>query len=160
MTYIERLHGYKTYIINSLFKNWFEDRVTLHGVTVKMTKKFIVDIMGLLMEGIKFSKETSISNVTFKKFPKMEAEEKNLEKNGDFYELNQIKVNWRDVLPCIHEYFILDGRAKRVHKFHFVFINHFWHKDRISFPFFLKYSLLLSLYAHRKKESHPVLHEV
>ena len=115
--------------------------------------------MGLPKEGIKFSKETSISNATFKKFLKTKAEENKLKKNGDFYELNQIKVIWRDVLSCIHEYFILDGRAKRVHKFHFIFLNHFRHKDRISFPFFLEYSLLLSLYAHRKKESHPILHE-
>ena len=87
------------------------------------------------MEGIKFSNET-ISNVAFKKFSKMEVEEKKLEKNGDFYKLNQVKVIWRDVLSCICEYFILYGRAKRVHKFHFVSLNHFRHKDRISFPFF------------------------
>lgn len=92
MTYIERLHGYKPHITYSFFKNWIEDRVTLHGVMVKLNEEFIAEITGLPMEGIKFSKETSISNATFKKFPKMEAEEKNLEKNGDFYKLNQIKV--------------------------------------------------------------------
>lgn len=63
------------------------------------------------------------------------------------------------MLSCIYEYFILDGRAKRVHKFHFVFLNHFRHKDRISFPFFLKHFLLQSLYAHRKTYSYPMLHE-
>ena len=119
-----------------------------------MTEDFIAEVTGLPKEGLKFSKETSISNVAFKKFPKIEAKEKKLEKNGDFYELNQIKVILRDVLSCIHEYFILDGRAKRVYKFHFVFLNHLRHKDRISFPFFLRYSFLQSLYAHRKKESH------
>ncbi len=135
-TYIERLHGYKPHIIEVFFKKWFEDSITLHGVMVKLNEEFIAEVTWLPMEGIKFSKEISISNATFKKFPKMEAEEKNLEKNRDFYELNQIKVIWKDVLSCIHEYFILDGRAKRVHKFYFVFLNHFRHKNRISFPFF------------------------
>lgn len=63
------------------------------------------------------------------------------------------------MLTCIHGYFILDGRAKCVQKFHFVFLNHFRHKDRLSFPFYLIFSLLQSLQAHRKKESHPILHE-
>ena len=101
----------------------------------------------------------TISNAAFKKFPKIEEEEQKLEKNGDFYELNQIKVIWRDVLSCLHEYFILDGRSKRVHKFHYVFLNHFHHKDRISFPFYLRYSLLHSLHQHRRKDTHPILHE-
>ena len=126
---------------------------------VNLTEDFIVEVTGLLTDGLKCSKETSISNVAFKIFPKTKEEEKKLEKNGDFYELNQIKVIWRDVLSCLHEYFILDGRSKRVHKFHFIFLNHFHHNDRISFPFYLRFSLLHSLHAHRRKESHPILHE-
>ena len=81
----------------------------------------------------------------------MDAEEKQLEKRGDFFDVEQIKGIWHDVLCCIHEYFILDGRSKRVHKFHFVFLNHFRHKDRMSFPFYLHFLLLQSLYAHRKE---------
>jgi hypothetical protein len=139
--YLEHLHGFKPHVTEAFLKNWFEDRVTMHGVTVHITEDFIAEVTGLPKEGMKFSKETGISNTTFKKFPKIEEEEKKMEKNGDFYELNQIKVIWRDVLLCIHEYFILDGRAKRVHKFHFVFLNHFWYKDRIYFSFYLKFSL-------------------
>ena len=55
-----------------------------------LIEDFIAEVMGLPKEGIKFNKETSISNVVFKKFPKMDEEEKNLEKNG-IYELGQIK---------------------------------------------------------------------
>ena len=73
MIYIHRLHGYKPHIIDSFFKKWFEDRVTLHGVMLKLTKELIAKIIGLLMKGIKFSKKTSISNATFKKFSKIEA---------------------------------------------------------------------------------------
>ena len=86
-----------------LFKKCFEDRVTLHGVIVNLTKYCIAEVTGLSKEGIKFNKETRISNAAFKKFPKTKVEEKNLEKIGDFYELNQIKVTWRDVLSCIHK---------------------------------------------------------
>ena len=59
-----------------------------------LTKDFIAKVTRLLKEGLKFSKEMSISNVAFRKFPKKDALEKNLEKNGDFYELGQIKVIW------------------------------------------------------------------
>ena len=57
-----------------------------------LTKDFIVEVTGLPKEGLKFSKEMIISNAAFKKFPKMDVEEKNLEKNGDFYKLGQIKT--------------------------------------------------------------------
>lgn len=137
--YLDSLHGSKMHVTEAFFKNWVEERVLLHGVTVYISEDFIVEITSLLMEGLKFRKETTISNVTFKKFLKTEEEEKKLEKDGDLYELKQIKVIWCEVLSCIREYFILDGRSKRVHKFHFVFLNHFRHKDRISFPFYLKY---------------------
>ena len=101
MAYIDKLQGYKPHITKS-FKNRIEDRVMLHGVTMKFSEEFITKIMGLPMEGLKFSKETSILNVSFKKFPKTNEEEKKMEKNGNFYDLIQIKVIWRDVLSCIH----------------------------------------------------------
>ena len=59
-----------------------------------ISKDFIADVKGIPKEGIKFSKETNISNVVFKKFPKTNEGETNLEKNGDFYELGQIKTIW------------------------------------------------------------------
>ena len=87
-TYIEKLQGYKPQITNSFFKNWIADRVMIHGVTMKLSKEFIIEIMSLPMEGLKFSKETSILNAAFKKFPKIDEEEKRLDKNGDFYDLS------------------------------------------------------------------------
>ena len=57
---------------------------------VHVMEDFIAEVTRLPKEGIKFSKETSISNAVFKKFPKIENEEKSLEKNGDFYEQGQI----------------------------------------------------------------------
>ena len=65
---------------------------------VNLTKDFIVEVTRLPNKGLKFSKETTISNAAFKKFPKIEAKEKKLEENGDFYKLKQTKVIWRDVL--------------------------------------------------------------
>ena len=157
--YLERLKGCKPHITKAFFNNWSDDRVTLHGVTVNLSEDFIAEVTGLPKEGIKFTKQTSISNAAFKKFPKTKDEEKQLEKRGDFFDLHQIKEIWRDVLGCIREYFILDGRNKRVHKCHFVFLNHFRHKDCISFPFYLRFSLIHSLEAHKKKVSRPILHE-
>jgi len=64
----------------------------MHGVVVHLTKDFNTEVTRLPKEGIKFSKETNISNAAIKKFLKTKEEEKKLEKNGEFYELNQIKV--------------------------------------------------------------------
>ena len=86
-TYLERLHGFKPHVTTAFFKNWVDDKVTLHRVTVKLTKDFIAEVTGLPTGGIKFSKHTSISNVAYKKFPKTDAEEKQLEKNGDFFDV-------------------------------------------------------------------------
>ena len=85
--YLEHLHGFKPHFTTAFFKNWTEDKVSLHGVTVHLTKEFLAEIMGLPMEGINFSKQMSISNAMFKIFLKIEEEEKNLEKMG-------ISMNW------------------------------------------------------------------
>ena len=54
---------------------------------VQITEDFIAKVIGLSKEGMKSRKEMTFSNVAFKNFLKIEEEEKNLEKNGDFYEL-------------------------------------------------------------------------
>ena len=69
------MHGFKLHITKAFFKNWFKNRVTLHGVMVHLTEDFIVEVTGLPMDRLKYSKETSISNATFKKFPKTKEEE-------------------------------------------------------------------------------------
>ena len=71
----------------AIFKNWTDDRVSLHGVTVKLMEDFIDKITRLPMSGIKFTKQTRISNAAYKKFLKTDAEEKQLEKNGDFFDV-------------------------------------------------------------------------
>lgn len=80
-----------------------------------LTDDFIAEITGLPKERIKFSKEISISNATIKKFLKIEEEEKKLEKNDDFYEQNQIKIIWGNVLSC-KEIISPSGPSKRTRK--------------------------------------------
>ena len=87
VTYLERLHGLKPHVTTAFFKNWVDDRVTLHGVTVKLMEDFIAKITRLSTGGIKFSKQTSISNAAYKKFSRTDAEEKKLKKNGDFFDV-------------------------------------------------------------------------
>ena len=62
--------------------------MSLHGVIVKLMEDFIAEVTGLPMEGIKFTKQKRISNAAYKKFPKTEEEEKNLEKSGDFFDID------------------------------------------------------------------------
>ena len=73
--YLEQLHGFKPHVTEACFKNYFEERVILHGVTIHITKDFITKVTSLPKEGLKFSKEMTISNVAFKKLLKMEEEE-------------------------------------------------------------------------------------
>ena len=61
---------------------------------MNLTEEFIAEVTGLPMKGIKFSKQTSISNAAYEKFPKMDEEEKQLEKKGDFFDAEQIKGIW------------------------------------------------------------------
>lgn len=35
------------------------------------------------------------------------------------------------------EFITLDGRFTRVYNYHFVILNHFWYKEKISIPFYL-----------------------
>ena len=42
---------------------------------VNLMNEFIAEVIGLPMDGLKYSKKTTISNATFKKFPKREVKE-------------------------------------------------------------------------------------
>ena len=53
----------------------------MHGVSPSLMEEFIAEITGLSTAGIKFKKETKISNAALKKFPKWK-----LVKNGNFPE--------------------------------------------------------------------------
>jgi hypothetical protein len=54
---------------------------------VKLIEEFVAEVKGLSMDGIKFSKQKNNSNAALKKFPKMKAEEKNLEKMVSIFKL-------------------------------------------------------------------------
>ena len=56
VSYLERPHGFKPHVTTAFLKNCVDDRVTLHGVTVKLTEEFIAEVTRLPMKGIKFSK--------------------------------------------------------------------------------------------------------
>ena len=73
--YLKRLHGFKPHVTKAFFKNWFENRVMLHGVIVNLMEDFIAEVTGLPTDGLKYSKEMTVSNAAFKKFPKTKAEE-------------------------------------------------------------------------------------
>ena len=56
VSFLEWLHGFKPHVTTAFFKNWVDDKVTLHRVTMKLTGEFIVEVIGIPMKGIKFSK--------------------------------------------------------------------------------------------------------
>lgn len=53
----------------------------------------------------------------------------------------------------------MDGHFTRVYSYHFSLLNHFRYKVRVSFPYYLLYSLRKSLDDHKKNpKGFPILH--
>lgn len=63
-------------------------------------------------------------------------------------------------MKVVIEYITLDSRFDRVRTFHFVLLNHFRHKVKISFTFYLYTSMCKALSSFKKKPFvNPALYE-
>ena len=67
-----------------------------------------------------------------------------------YYDIESIKNIWRNVLRIIIEYVTLDPRFDRVRTHHFVLLNHFRHKVKISFPFYIYTSMAKNIEGFKK----------
>ncbi len=95
-----------------------------------------------------------------KDFEESEKELKALKKIDTYYVPNSMKKRWRYVLKAVIEYITLDPRFDRARTHHFVILNHFWKKARISFPFYLLTSMSKVMDNFKKKPiANPALHE-
>lgn len=58
------------------------------------------------------------------------------------------------------EFITLDGRFTRVYNYHFVILNHFWYKEKISMPYYLFCALNVGIKASiSNPKTNPTMHE-
>lgn len=74
------------------------------------------------------------------------------------YQRSSLKVLWQDVVEEIMRYVTLEGRYTMINTYHFLLLNHFKHKKRISFPYYLLISLDLGIKDYMKNPKNLVLH--
>lgn len=65
---------------------------------------------------------------------------------------------WGDVAEELMYFITLEGRFSVVNAYHVILLNHFCHKKRISFPYYLLVSLDSGLKDHKKNTKNHVLH--
>ena len=123
-----------------------------------------MDIIPLIIiisnEGIKFYRGNKMSVNVVKDFTKDAVEKKKLVKDETYYKMDSIKKLWRYVLWEVIEFISLDTRFDRVRTCHFIMLNHFHHRIKISFPFYLFSSLRKNIVSYKKKPStNLALHE-
>lgn len=136
--FMERMQEKRSKITRIFKKGWNKDTLTISSRKVKVNETMITEAMGLPMDGIKFYRDRKLSNVAVKKFPKDEEENARLAKGSHtYYSPKVIKLIWHRVLFAIMEFITLDERFTRVYNYHFVILNHFRYKEKISIPYYL-----------------------
>ena len=107
-----------------------------------------------------FYKDKKMSTNVVNNFIKDEKEKSKLVKIDTYYNIESIKKLWRYVLRILIEYVTLDPRFDRIRTHHFVLLNHFRHKVKISFPFYIFTSMAKNIEGFKKiPVKNPALHE-
>ncbi len=158
--FFEKLHGFDREVTNNMVNSWNNGKVKVNGVSFQITKEVVAEVTGIPMEGSKFYRDKKLSSNAVKEFVKNSVEMNKLEKKESFYVTETIKKIWRYVLYALIDYVTLDPRFDQVRTHHFVILNHFHHKKRISIPFYLLTSLNKEISSSKKKATvNLALHE-
>lgn len=158
--FFEKLHGFDPEVTNSMVNSWNNGRVKVNKVSFQITEEVVAEVTGIPMEGFKFHRDKKLSSNVVKDFMKNSAKMNKLVKKEYFFVMEMIKKLWRFVLYAIIEYVTLDPRSDRVMTHHFVILNHFRHKSKISFPFYLFTSMNKAISSFKKKATvNPSFHE-
>lgn len=109
---------------------------------ITMDEEIIVEATGMMIEGMKFYRDRSISDKAANKFPVTEGEKKTMVKvDNSYHSPKRICRTWRFVLFATITYTTLDGRFTGAYGHHFVFLNHFHHGEKVSLPYYLACSM-------------------
>ena len=119
-----------------------------------------MEVTGFSQEGMSFYKDKKMSANVVNDFVKNDKEKRKLVKFDSYYDIESIKKIWRHVLRIIIDYVTLDPKFDRVRLHHFVLLNHFRHKVKISFPFYIYTSMAKNIEGFKKfLVKNPALHE-
>ena len=158
--YIMKLHGFDQEVTKSMVESWKDGRVKVNGVYFRITEEVIVTITEIPIDGFKFFRDKKLSANAVRDFVESEKELKALRKIDTYYVPDSIKKWWRYVLRAVIEYFTFDPRFDRAPTHHFVILNHFRHKVRFSFPYYLLTSMCKAVESFKRKPiANPALHE-
>jgi hypothetical protein len=156
--FLQRLHGFDNDVTKAFVEGWDKGMVNLANKSFSLSLELLSKIIGLPLDGLKFSKEIKVRTKAYQKFPETDEERALLVKGKkDYVDIENINNIWGSVIRVIMEYFTLEGRYSKVYNYHFSLANHFRHNITINFPFFLLCSLNQSITEHRVK-NFPVLH--
>ena len=99
----------------------------------------IVEAISLELDGINFYRDKKLSNRVVDEFVEMTKERDGLVKIGNSY-FNPYSISrpWRFVIFFVTEYLTLDGCFTKIFGHHFMLVNHFRYRVRISFLFYLR----------------------
>lgn len=125
-------------------------KVIIDCVSHKIIERLIVEVTGFSQEGMSFFRDKKMSANAVNTFIKNDKEKSKLVKIDNFYNIESIKKFWGFVLRIIIEYVTLEPRFDRVRAHHFVLLNHFRHKVKISFPFYIYTSMTKNIESYKK----------
>lgn len=149
--FLEKLHGFDAGITKIMVESWKNGRVKIDGVTLHVNVDLIAWVVEISLEESNFFRDKKMLTNVVKAFVKDKKEMKKIIKVETYYEMEPIKKLWRCVLRIIIEYISLDPRFDRIRMHHFVFLNHFRHGVKISFPFYIFTSMRKGIKGFKKK---------
>ncbi len=157
---MERLHGFDAGVTKIMVETWHNGKVKIDGVSHQITEGLIAEVTGFSQEGMSFCRDKKMSTNAINAFVKNDKEKRKLVKIDTYYDIESIKKLWGLVLRIIIEYVTLEPRFDRVRTHHFVLLNHFRHKVKISFPFYIYTSMTKNIESYKKcPVKNPTLHE-
>ena len=147
---MERLHGFDARVTKIMVETWHNGKVKIDGVSHQITEGLIAEVTGFPLEGMSFFRDRKMSANAANDFVKNDKEKRKLVKIDSYYDIESIKKIWGHVLRIIIEYITLEPRFDRVRIHHFVLLNHFRHKVKISFPFYIYTSMTKNIESYKK----------
>lgn len=127
----------------------------LHGFDPMVIAK----VIDLSINGIIFFKDKKFSEAATNNFLKGKEKNRLVKSLKGENDTSPIKLLWAVVLKVLMQYLSLDGCFTRMYGHHFVLLNDFRHKSKISFPFYLWSLLDSSIKDHRKNHKSLILDE-
>lgn len=129
-------------ITRKFIKTWKDEIVLVGNQRMEVSGDIIAEEMGLDMEGINFYWDRKLSDRGVDEFADSAKEHNRLVKIGNsYFSPRSILHPWIFFMFLVIEYLTLDSHFTKIYGHHFMLVNHFRHRVRIYFPFYLRQSL-------------------